>query len=167
MDQRLEPARVWYDLWKNCHEIVTIYPPPPHPYNPSNLVTVSKDHQCQVPSKEHEKGLKIKRVDLNLSSRRIFIYTLPETLTSTTEEYDLIIFYHGARGNAYEQVVLTNLSSYLTQNIITVYGQCSGEMMEPYIHPDYNHVAYGEIYWEIRDSDPLFQDEIEYTQSII
>lgn len=166
-DPRLGTARVWYDLWKNYHEIITLHCSPP-PFDPSAPVTVMKgEDESLMTANQHERIIKIKRVNLISPIKRFFIYTLPELSSISSEVYDLIIFYHGARGNAYEQVALTNLASYLRRNIITVYGQCSGEMEEPYIHPNYNHIAYGEIYWEIRDSDPSFLCEIEYTEAII
>lgn len=176
--ERLTRARVCYDLWKNHREDIA------HPFPDIHSSSSLQQHQHQQdaannnttprPAAAAEDLPQIRRVNLDSLPHRFFVFTLPwpesthvSSPLQSDDPYDLLIFFHGSRGNAYHQLMLTNLSSYLPQGIITVYGQCSGEMMEPYVHPSYGGIAYGEIYWEIRDTDSQFLEDVSYTREII
>jgi predicted esterase len=161
---RMAHARRCYDLWKNQPEDISY--PFPHSHSSSRS-------DCDPSSTVEHHLPHIRRVNLDSLPHRFFIFTLPESHHNSSlpqesrSSYDLLIFFHGSRGNVYNQLALTNLSSYLSQGIITAYGQCSGEMVEPYVHPSYRAINYGEIYWEIRDRDPQFHEDVSYTREII
>jgi hypothetical protein len=95
-DARMVHARLCYDLWKNQNEDI------PHPFPNANTSALAAD----LP--------RIRRVNLDSLPHRFFIFPLPDSILPSPVQicYDLLIFFHGFRGNVYNQLALTNLSSY-------------------------------------------------------
>ena len=62
----------------------------------------------------------------------------------------------------------TRWIEYLNKHsLLIVFGQATGVEETPHIHKDYNHISYGERYWEIRDCVPGFTEDLVYTEKII
>jgi predicted esterase len=99
-----------------------------------------------------------------LSNSRYYLHTIP-----AQPKNDLILFYHGSRDTAWAQALeYTNLvSTAETNNCIIVFGQASGTINKPTFHPYYLDASFGELYWEIRDYEPQFKEDLAYTQTII
>lgn len=111
-------------------------------------------------------GVKIRRRNIiidNCVKSRFYLYTENEI----NKNYNLIIFYHGSRDLAWEQIYDTNLLK-LFPDFIIVFGQCDiTDIKAPYYHKSFHNIAFGEIYWEIRDCESQFYVDIEYTKKII
>lgn len=45
--------------------------------------------------------------------------------------------------------------------------QAKGNIVEPYIHEYYKDIYYGELYFEVRDNVPDFDEDIQYTKNVI
>jgi predicted esterase len=92
---------------------------------------------------------------------RYYLHTIPDN----KEQHDLILFYHGSRDIAWTQVLeYTNLKH--TKYIIA-FGQASGTIHKPEIHPHYGYASFGEIFWEINDSEQQFDEDLLYTKAIV
>ncbi len=105
-------------------------------------------------------GITIRRK--NLLNNRFYLYTDLDK----DQEYNLLIFYHGSRDSAWYQLFETDLIKNI-KNTIVVFGQCAGNIEAPSIHPYYKDITFGEIYWEILDKLPGFEEDLLYTQQII
>jgi predicted esterase len=100
----------------------------------------------------------------NLEDDRFYIYNKKKE----SAEYDVLIFYHGSRDLAWEQVHETGLLELeFTNPTIVIFGQCSGVSKYPCFHKDYHNIEFGEIYWEIRDQDEQFTKDLNYTKNVI
>ena len=94
---------------------------------------------------------------------RYYLHTIPKNACTS---YDLILFYHGSRDIAWSQILeYTNLLS-INEKYIVAFGQASGTINKPEIHPDHGYASFGEIFWEIRDSEQLDEDLL-YTRAIV
>ena len=86
-----------------------------------------------------------------------------------TKQLNLLLFYHGSRDIAMN-CVLSSTTLIKTfgndNNWLVAFGQCDGEIHEPYIHKGYGKIAYGEIYWNITNIQNK-QKDIEYTRKIV
>lgn len=96
-------------------------------------------------------------------------YYLCATPVNPQKIYGLLVFYHGSRDIAWTNALeYTKLVNYAEEyNVIIIFGQASGKIKAPTIHPHYHDASFGEIYWEIREDKPQFVKDIEYTQNII
>jgi predicted esterase len=96
---------------------------------------------------------------------RYYLHTIPKN--TCTIGFDLILFYHGSRDIAWTQILeYTNLLS-INENYIVAFGQASGTINKPEIHPHYGYASFGEIFWEIRDLYEQFDEDLLYTRAII
>jgi predicted esterase len=103
----------------------------------------------------------IKEIILN---DRYYLHTVPKVLNS---EIDMILFYHGSRDIAWTQILeYTNLLS-ISNNYVVAFGQCSGTIQKPEIHPHYGYASFGEIFWEIRHAHSQLEEDLLYTRAII
>jgi len=99
----------------------------------------------------------------NILDQRYYLHTIP-----TQIDNDLILFYHGSRDIAWTQILeYTNLANLTNKNYITAFGQSSGTINKPVIHPDYKYASFGELYWEIRNTVLQFEEDLLYTKTII
>lgn len=95
---------------------------------------------------------------------RYYLHTTPKHMNIS---HDLILFYHGSRDIAWTQVLeYTNLLS-LDEKYIVAFGQSSGTIEKPQIHPDYGYASFGEIFWEIREGHVQLDEDILYTRAIV
>jgi predicted esterase len=95
---------------------------------------------------------------------RYYLHTAPK---NPTDVVDMILFYHGSRDIAWSQILeYTNLQS-MEGKYVIAYGQCSGTIQKPVIHPHYGYASFGEIFWEIRHAHPQLQEDIFYTRAIV
>jgi predicted esterase len=118
---------------------------------------------------ENIHGEMIKRIFISMDSgiKRFFLIRQPK---KTQSKYKCLIYYHGSRGTAWEQVlkITTFHINPLYDDFYLVYGQCDIQnITEPFIHSAYNHPCFGEIYWEIRDFTPGFSEDLEYTKLLV
>lgn len=104
----------------------------------------------------------VQRINLNVKGQsRYAILVHPKN-----GNQDALIFYHGSRSIAWESLWIT--TSFLdTFDGTIIFGQAHGTIIEPYIHPKFGDVSYGELYFEIRDEDPQFQIDLEYTKLLV
>jgi predicted esterase len=102
---------------------------------------------------------------VNILKNRYYLHTIP----NYTNKNDLILFYHGSRDIAWTQALeYTNLVNKAKENnYIVVYGQSSGIINKPIIHKYYGYASFGELYWEIRDNNEQFEEDLLYTELII
>ena len=98
---------------------------------------------------------------------RYFYYYVSDCFTEDID-INLIVYYHGSRDIAINCALnSTNLiDTFGSSNWIVVFGQADCEIKDPYIHPNYNHIAYGEIYWGINLCQNML-DDVSYTKQII
>ena len=103
----------------------------------------------------------------NIFENRYYLHTSP--IPNHTNKNDLILFYHGSRDIAWTQVLeYTNFVDIAkSNNYIVAFGQSSGIINKPEIHPYYGDASFGELYWEIRDTYPQFDEDLAYTENII
>lgn len=47
-----------------------------------------------------------------------------------------------------------------------VFGQARGQFLPPYKHEKYGGTCFGELYWEIRNYNPEYIQDMEYTKYI-
>lgn len=95
---------------------------------------------------------------------RYYLHTAPK---DPNDVVDLIVFYHGSRDTAWCQILeYTNLHS-IEGKFVIAYGQCSGTIQKPVIHPHYGSASFGEIYWEIRHAHPQLTEDILYTRAVV
>lgn len=82
--------------------------------------------------------------------------------------HNLLLFYHGSRDCALNQALIeTTLLKYASEyNMIIFFGQADGVLEEPTIHPIYNDINFGHLYWAIKESQNMIAD-IEYTKQVI
>lgn len=82
----------------------------------------------------------------------------------------LLLIYHGSRDIAFDYIFKQCtylLEEFSKQNYLLFFGQSDGVIKdEPYIHPKYKHVSYGELYWGIRSGQNMMED-IQYTKDAI
>lgn len=95
------------------------------------------------------------------NEREIYVHT-PKNVQPSR----LIIFLHGSRGSALMHAM------YRTQLIrfpeyILIFAQATGVKQEPYIHEHYNHVSFGELYFEIRDTCSGFIKDLNFMNDIL
>lgn len=98
------------------------------------------------------------------NQQRSFVIHIPTDSTSK----DMLLFYHGSRGNAmYSALELTRWIE--NKNLLCIFGQAvsPGPSEQPHCDKHYGGVSYGELYWEIRDHNFQFHNDLEYTQAII
>lgn len=89
------------------------------------------------------------------------------TVSNNEEGKDLIIYYHGSRGNAWMSALNETRWIEHSNDFIIVFGQAEGTVEQPHIHDHYKYISYGELYWEIRDNAKQFQNDLSYTDKII
>ena len=66
---------------------------------------------------------------------RYYLHTVPK---DTNKTYDLIVFYHGSRDIAWTQILeYTTLCEIDKDNYIIAFGQASGTISKPEIHPEF------------------------------
>lgn len=95
---------------------------------------------------------------------RYYLHTIPKNVEDI---HDLIVFYHGSRDIAWMQILeYTNLCS-IDQKYLIAFGQASGIISKPEIHPDYGYASFGEIFWEIRHDHQQLTEDILYTRALI
>ena len=95
---------------------------------------------------------------------RYYLHTIPKNIDIN---HDLILFYHGSRDIAWTQILeYTNLLS-IDEKYIVAFGQASGIINKPEIHPDYGYATFGEIFWEIRHSHMQLGEDLLYTRAIV
>jgi len=108
----------------------------------------------------------IKKVFVD-TTRYFFIYE--NNNVDYNEDVNLLVFYHGSRDIAMN-CILESTSLIDTfgndKNWIVTFGQCNGEIKNPYVHVGYGKVAYGEIYWGITGVQNMKCD-IEYTRQLV
>lgn len=82
--------------------------------------------------------------------------------------HSVLFFYHGSRCIALEKaLVSTQLLKLASKyHMIIFFGQADGELQAPHIHPTYQNITFGDLYWGIRESQNMMAD-IEYTQSAV
>lgn len=99
-------------------------------------------------------------------------YIIPKPrMWSETEHPELkhvLFFYHGSRSIALEKALInTNLIKLASEyNMIIFFGQADGVIKTPEIHPIYNNITFGEVYWGIKSSQNMSSD-IKYTSDVI
>lgn len=100
------------------------------------------------------------------SKRYYFLYK--NHFINTNIPNNLLVYYHGSRDIALDCVFTSTdiINSFGNENWYIIFGQCDGVIEKPYIHPNYNHIAYGEIYWNITYKQNMFVD-IAYTNEIV
>lgn len=100
---------------------------------------------------------------------RYYLCATPELTISSKKTYGLLLFYHGSRDIAWvNALTYTSLATYAKEyNLCVVFGQATGEVRKPEIHPKYCDASFGDIYWEIREDRPQFHKDIKYTQDVI
>lgn len=110
------------------------------------------------------KNRKIHRINITINDQDRFFLFVPSVL----EESKSIIFYHGSRSTAYEMVfITTNLLENFEGNIIFGQAYSDTPVLEPYIHPKFKDISFGDFYFEIRDYLPQFTVDLEYTKYLI
>jgi len=101
-----------------------------------------------------------------LFNDRYYLHTTPTNDTP----HDLIVFYHGSRCTAWTQVLeytnLRNLCSVKSKYLVA-FGQASGIVSKPTIHPHFGYATFGEIFWEIRHGHPQLTEDIMYTRALV
>lgn len=125
------------------------------------------DYLCDHLNKENRMEFNdIIRKDTKNTPGRFFLYTNKKN----NKPYDLLLFYHGSCECAWNASMYTGFSGH--DNIITVFGQARGEIIESHPHPEYGslpggYTSFGELYWEIRDLVNGFTDDLDYTKEIL
>jgi len=95
---------------------------------------------------------------------RYYLHTAPKDSNNTV---DMILFYHGSRDIAWAQILeYTNLLS-IGEKYVVAFGQCSGVIQKPEIHPHYGYASFGEIFWEIRHAHSQLEEDLLYTRAIV
>jgi len=95
---------------------------------------------------------------------RYYLHTAPK---NPNVALDMILFYHGSRDIAWTQVLeYTNLLS-IGEKYVVAFGQSSGTIQKPELHPYYGYASFGEIFWEIRHAHPQLEEDIFYTRAIV
>ena len=143
------------------------------------------DHEFQnmvkISVTEHEKATKIvsNPIYKNVSkisvdniiketivNDRYYLHQPPKNINNEAE-CNLIIFYHGSRDIAWTQILeYTNLTM-INEKYIVAFGQASGTIEKPYIHPDHGYASFGEIFWDINDTHTQFTEDLLYTKALI
>lgn len=105
-----------------------------------------------------------------LASGRTFVLHSSPT-HDPTKPVPLLIFFHGSRGNGmfYALEVTKLIEKTVNQDFLIVFGQAQGvRRPDEFVYPDpkYGGVAFGELYWEIRDNDPGFPQDLQYIQDV-
>lgn len=93
---------------------------------------------------------------------RYYLYNIPDN----NLQHDLILFYHGSRDTAWTQV-LEHVGLLKNKNYIIAFGQSSGVVEKPTIHKHYGYASFGELFWEIDDLSPQFDEDLLYTKAIV
>lgn len=103
----------------------------------------------------------VKEIILN---DRYYLYSPPKNKEIS---HDLILFYHGSRDIAWTQILeYTNLVEN-NEKFIIAFGQASGTINKPEIHPEHGYASFGEIFWSIDDLQEQFTEDLLYTKAII
>jgi predicted esterase len=111
-----------------------------------------------------EKSLECKNIARkDIHDDRFFLYTIKEN----NKSYDLLLFYHGSCDSAWANALEYTGFSELDDNIITVYGQASGNIVPSHKHSIYSYTSFGELFWEIRDCVKGFDEDLDYTKIVI
>ncbi len=108
------------------------------------------------------------------STRYFYLFTnninndTNNTINNIPIKNNLLVYYHGSRDIALDCALNSTdlINNFGNESWHIVFGQCSGVIEQPYIHENYNHVAYGEIYWKINQIENL-TDDIDYTKQLI
>jgi len=104
-----------------------------------------------------------------ISGRNFVIHVSPNH--DSAIDVPLLIFLHGSRGNGMHEALQKTRWIERTCKIpfIAVFGQAKGSEnpKQAYICPHWNHVAFGELYWEIRNNSEQFRKDIQYLKDVI
>lgn len=94
---------------------------------------------------------------------RYYLHNMPK---NCNDSHDLIVFYHGSRDIAWTQTLeYTNFIN--NKNYLVAFGQASGIINKPEIHPEFGYASFGEIFWEIRYGHQQLTEDILYTRALV
>lgn len=142
---------------KNLEDILPLYEQPIIDNKYNNIVCNPIYNDI---SKIEVNGIK-KEIIVN---DRYYLHAIPENVD---DDYDLILYYHGSRDIAWTQVMEhVDLLKHKDKYIVA-FGQASGVIEKPEIHKDYGYASFGEIFWEINDLKPQFDEDLFYTKAIV
>jgi poly(3-hydroxybutyrate) depolymerase len=135
------------------------------PYSEEILERHVKYYGCKDVTTQYGRLIE-KSLIINSKDRQ---YIVHEYNNQLTERLGLLLFYHGSRGTGWmSSLEYTRWIEYARENkLLIIFGQAQGEQVYPHKHKYYNHVTHGELYFEIRDCVPGFQDDIQYTIEVI
>lgn len=115
----------------------------------------------------------LKYVDIGNEGRYGYVYVPPQPngesvdTAAPNKTNKILFYYHGSRTIALaDALVDTNLlrsTESKGNNIIIFFGQSSGRIQPPTVHPKYKDTTYGDLYWGLHESQSVDKD-IEYTR---
>jgi poly(3-hydroxybutyrate) depolymerase len=138
------------------------------PYSEKKLETHRKYHGYKDITTQYGRLIE-KSIIINSKEQQYIVHSVGVNDEQSLGKLGLLLFYHGSRGTGWMSALkYTRWIEYARQyKLLIVFGQAHGEQVYPHKHKYYDQVTHSELYFEIRDTVPGFNDDIQYTKDVI